>query len=99
MRKDHCSVSGRPLIRYGLGTLTVLILLAACGCASKQQMPEGMDGARLSRTSSAADLLKSLPDGKLAAVPEGSKPGQGPQVWRRDRQRPTVARVYVGDGN
>src|SRR5439155_3598012 len=22
-----------------------------------------------------------------------------PQVWRRDRQRPTFARVYVGNGN
>jgi tetratricopeptide (TPR) repeat protein len=30
----------------------------------------------------------------------GEKPaGKTPQVWKRDRQRPTFARVYVGDGN
>jgi hypothetical protein len=28
----------------------------------------------------------------------GSTP-TAPQVWKRDRRRPTVARVYVGDGN
>src|SRR5262245_10782123 len=25
------------------------------------------------------------------------EPGSIPQVWKRDKQRPTVARVYVGD--
>jgi len=30
----------------------------------------------------------------------GKKPeDKGPQVWHRDRSRPTFARVYVGDGN
>jgi tetratricopeptide (TPR) repeat protein len=33
------------------------------------------------------------------AAPAG-KPGQkSPQVWKRDHQRPTFARVYVGNGN
>jgi tetratricopeptide (TPR) repeat protein len=27
----------------------------------------------------------------------GKEPAKGPQVWKRDRQRPTFARVYVGD--
>jgi hypothetical protein len=27
------------------------------------------------------------------------KPSSTPQVWKRDRQRPSFARVYVGDGN
>jgi hypothetical protein len=39
---------------------------------------------------------------RLALPPSEStvpKPGPTPQVWHRDRHRPTVARVYVGDGN
>src|SRR5262245_40375492 len=30
---------------------------------------------------------------------ESTTPPESPQVWHRDRQRPTFARVYVGDGN
>jgi hypothetical protein len=33
------------------------------------------------------------------AEPEKAKPGNAPSVWKRDRRRPTFARVYVGDGN
>jgi tetratricopeptide (TPR) repeat protein len=29
----------------------------------------------------------------------GKEPDKTPQVWKRDRQRPTFARVYVGDNN
>jgi hypothetical protein len=33
-------------------------------------------------------------------VPPEEKPGdKAPQVWHRDASRPTLARVYVGDGN
>jgi tetratricopeptide (TPR) repeat protein len=28
---------------------------------------------------------------------DGKEPAKAPQVWKRDRQRPTFARVYVGD--
>jgi tetratricopeptide (TPR) repeat protein len=34
-----------------------------------------------------------------SAKPALPPPTQGPQVWHRDRRRPTVARVYVGDKN
>ena len=33
------------------------------------------------------------------AAPSPPKHVKSPQVWKRDRQRPTVARLYVGDGN
>ncbi len=32
-------------------------------------------------------------------TPDGKKPDKAPQVWKRDKAQPTVARVYVGDGN
>ncbi len=37
---------------------------------------------------------KALEDGD-----KGKSSSSGPQTWKRDRQSPTVARVYVGDGN
>ncbi len=42
-------------------------------------------------------LAKRLP---AEIRPTGQKPEEkSPQVWHRDRSRPTFARVYVGDGN
>lgn len=35
----------------------------------------------------------------VSATPEKPKPEKAPSVWKRDRQRPSFARVYVGDGN
>ncbi len=40
----------------------------------------------------------------FAQIPPGAtkpktEPAKGPAVWHRDRQQPTFARVYVGDGN
>ncbi|HEV3257912.1 MAG TPA: VIT domain-containing protein [Gemmataceae bacterium] len=32
-------------------------------------------------------------------MPTPKKPNKAPQVWHRDKARPTFARVYVGDGN
>ncbi len=56
---------------------------------------------------SCAGLLAITPQGTLltadlSTVSSGSdtpKPVQAPTVWKRDRRRPTFARVYVGDGN
>ena len=42
---------------------------------------------------------RELVDTRGKTSPSEKKPGQSPQVWRSDRARPTVARVYVGDGN
>ena len=54
-------------------------------------------------------LTRTLPPAKreevlnlFANMPvdnHGRKPEKGPTVWHRDRQQPTMARVYVGDGN
>jgi tetratricopeptide (TPR) repeat protein len=42
------------------------------------------------------DLEKKLQTLTATSTAEEKK---GPAVWHRDRQRPTVARVYIGDGN
>ncbi len=57
-------------------------------------------------------LSKNLPPAKREAIKNlyysymlndngtpNKEPVKGPAVWHRDRQQPTMARVYVGDGN
>jgi hypothetical protein len=55
-------------------------------------IPEPKPDPRSSITSEAVEqkLLEDL---------LGSKGVPPPQIWKRDRQRPTIARVYVGDNN
>jgi hypothetical protein len=55
------------------------------------------------RAKALQDLTRDLPpatrqrvEGFFTKLTEAEKAG-GPQVWKRDRQRPTFARVYVGD--
>src|SRR5262249_17464500 len=38
-------------------------------------------------------------EGRLKALEGREREKKQPQVWHRDRSRPTFARVYVGDGN
>ncbi len=52
-------------------------------------------------------VAKPLPSGGVAGITFSTddkttntpKPDAPPQVWKRDRAQPTMARVYVGDGN
>ncbi len=54
-----------------------------------------LSAARIPAIIGTPDDWAAVAGGEKAA---GSSPG-APQVWKRDRRRPTVARVYVGDGN
>ena len=53
------------------------------------------------RLMDAKDQLKALETriSQLKTQSSGKPEKHEPQVWHRDRSRPTFARVYVGDGN
>jgi tetratricopeptide (TPR) repeat protein len=70
--------------------------------ASRAISPRDVEQAveKLDKAKKRVETMQQQMRGGGSKAPPGEKSAdKAPQVWHRDRSRPTFARVYVGDGN
>ncbi len=86
-----------PTANAVLGVTPALVIspdVVGAGIMDDLSSPSAVPGSAVGIWNGASETSE-----RFNTAPKPAQPDQPPQVWKRNRAQPTMARVYVGDGN